>query len=354
MKDKRYRCLASMVSDPDRKSVLNIIKESFHCAIIEKEVPYYYFTNLLYKRGRDGYRNYIGFNDMYRVINNMFHKEGGGSDSSLDDKLMFSKILDKEGVATANVLANSDGYTLNAKNGSFTIESSRELSSFLVSLMVESRSRSIFVKPVDGAGGKNAFKVDEGTLQKVVGDLKIFDAMRDTRYLFQEGLVQHDFSNNFYSGCINTIRVHTYLDETMDDVVISSALMRFGRHGSVVDNGSSGGLFVPVDVEKWELSGCGMTYLNQGGDVFESHPDTKLKFDRQKIPFGKDIEQLVKKSARLFECKFIGWDIALTPDGPVVIEGNSCPHLVMAQIACGGFKSHPIYKNIFSEYIGQA
>ncbi len=50
MKAKRYRSLVSMINDPQRKDFLNIIIESFHCAIIEKEMPYCYFTNLLYKK----------------------------------------------------------------------------------------------------------------------------------------------------------------------------------------------------------------------------------------------------------------------------------------------------------------
>lgn len=68
-------------------------------------------------------------------------------------------------------------------------------------------------------------------------------------------------------------------------------------------------------------------------------------------PLGELIEEEVFKAAKLFDKKFIGWDVAITPDGPFIIEGNQNPHLIMLQMAVRGIKTHPSYRNIFAEYI---
>ena len=35
---------------------------------------------------------------------------------------------------------------------------------------------------------------------------------------------------------------------------------------------------------------------------------------------------MVKKASKIIpEVKYIGWDVAITPDGPVIIEGNCYP-----------------------------
>ena len=137
-----------------------------------------------------------------------------------------------------------------------------------------------------------------------------------------------------------------------DKVEIVSALMRFGFGGSIVDNGCSGGFFVSVDTEKWKLCGKGRTYLAAGAKTFVNHPDSDVKLDGYQLPFADEIVRYVTVGAKLFpDNKLIGWDIALTGNGPIVIEANAGPHVVMLQMACGGIKTHPRYKEIFKDYI---
>jgi hypothetical protein len=175
--------------------------------------------------------------------------------------------------------------------------------------------------------------------------------MNDVDFIFQETVIQHDEINKIYSKSINTIRVHTLYNKKTNEVEIISALMRFGHGGSVVDNGSSGGFFIPVNIDKWELEGYGRTYLKSGGNTFFVHPDTNQKLDGFRIPFSNEIKELVIKGAKLFPNEFIGWDIAITENGPLAIEGNGSSHLIMLQMACGGIKNHPRFKEIFADYL---
>jgi hypothetical protein len=53
------------------------------------------------------------------------------------------------------------------------------------------------------------------------------------------------------------------------------------------------------------------------------HPDSGEAFHGIKLPFRQETFSLLKGIAILFPgCEIIGWDIALTPDGPVIVEGN--------------------------------
>ena len=53
------------------------------------------------------------------------------------------------------------------------------------------------------------------------------------------------------------------------------------------------------------------------------HPKTKTAFAGFELPFWSEARRLVERTALLFlPVRTIGWDVALTPNGPVVVEGN--------------------------------
>ena len=42
----------------------------------------------------------------------------------------------------------------------------------------------------------------------------------------------------------------------------------------------------------------------------------------------------------------MGWDIAITPNGPFVIEGNHNTGLMMTEVGYGGYKKHPLINKL--------
>ena len=62
------------------------------------------------------------------------------------------------------------------------------------------------------------------------------------------------------------------------------------------------------------------------GDVFHKHPTTKEKIVGFKVPMFKEAIELVKEAAMIIpEIGYVGWDIAISTNGPVIVEGNSYP-----------------------------
>jgi Sugar-transfer associated ATP-grasp len=63
--------------------------------------------------------------------------------------------------------------------------------------------------------------------------------------------------------------------------------------------------------------GSGMTAV-------AAHPETGLPFAGFRLPYWSDAMALVATAQRVFpELATLGWDIALTEDGPIIIEANA-------------------------------
>lgn len=306
-----------------------------------------YFTHMLFEGDSPRHEHFVGLPTITRIIRGMFYPNGTRS-PLLEDKSLFGRKLEEAGIPGCKTLA-----VLRA--GDVCYRPEREhlgggLKDVLARLLDESSGAAIFIKPVDGMGGKDSYRIHAQELGRYATDPVLCEKLSAGQWIVQDVIKQHCDVSRMYSDAINTVRVHTYR-EPSGAVSIPSALMRFGARGSKVDNGSSGGLFAPIDLDQWVLRGDARTYLNRGGERFRVHPDSGVAFDGWSIPYGRQIEDFAAAAAMLFENEFVGWDIALTPSGPLLLEGNECPHLVMAQIACGGFRAHPTYARIFSDFM---
>ena len=69
------------------------------------------------------------------------------------------------------------------------------------------------------------------------------------------------------------------------------------------------------------------------------HPDNSIVFEGFEIPFFKEAVEMSKDlHSKLYRVHSIGWDIAITQNGPVFIEGNSLWEVSGTQAAVGGLK----------------
>lgn len=62
------------------------------------------------------------------------------------------------------------------------------------------------------------------------------------------------------------------------------------------------------------------------GKVYEKHPITKAKLVGVQVPYWNEIKtMLIKAAQKIPQVAYVGWDVAITPDGPILIEGNTTP-----------------------------
>jgi hypothetical protein len=94
-------------------------------------------------------------------------------------------------------------------------------------------------------------------------------------------------------------------------------------------NLTQGGLAAPIDLAAGTICGPALQYHSRLGVVFrDRHPDTGHEFRGYPVPMLDDDDALGLRAYQAFpSLYFIGWDIAITQKGPVLIEGNAVPDL---------------------------
>ena len=82
----------------------------------------------------------------------------------------------------------------------------------------------------------------------------------------------------------------------------------------------------------------GFFNLKFGGKI-DRHPDSGVIFDGYTVPLYHEALQLcLKAHSYFYGIHSIGWDIAISENGPVIIEGNDNWGIAMFQILYGGLK----------------
>jgi hypothetical protein len=96
---------------------------------------------------------------------------------------------------------------------------------------------------------------------------------------------------------------------------------RAPRAGTEVDNLHAGGLASPVDLTTGELGVAYGTYPRDGAHTH--HPDSGVPITGMHLPdFRAAIDLALLAHERFPVPSSVGWDVALIPDGPTLIEGN--------------------------------
>lgn len=178
------------------------------------------------------------------------------------------------------------------------------------------QGRTIFFgKPITGSYGVKAIKLTPET------DLKeLFAELLKTKLrLFEEPIQQCQEMSSLNPESVNTVRLATLL--TGDKIDILFSYVRCGRKGFSVDNSGVGGFLASVDPETGIVFTDG---VSKDGNAFPTHPDSGVTFKGFKVPRYEEAKELVANLAkRLPTVRYVGWDLAVTDQGVVVVEANS-------------------------------
>lgn len=149
----------------------------------------------------------------------------------------------------------------------------------------------------------------------------LYSYMKEKGFDLVESFVQqHSALNELSSSGLNTIRLITEVGPNKE-VRVLGGLLRVSIN-SHVDNIAMGNIACEVDLQTGVLIGNGV-YSDITKPEVENHPVTGKKLKGFKIPFWKEAIEMVKAAA-LYNTgnKSIGWDVAITDNGPSLIEGN--------------------------------
>ena len=251
-------------------------------------------------RERDTYLTRVRNKKVQEIMNDIAYSD------EFDDKLRFNENF-------AEFLGRK---TLNGETATVA-----DLTAFL------DGQEAIFAKINHGDCGRGVEKL-------YVKDFESPAAMLD--YIQQNKLVvleqvlrQHEDMARLHPSSGNTMRI---LTDLVDDTVhIAYITVKMGRGGGVCDNSGQGGVLCRVDIESGRIcSPATDDYFN----VYDKHPDTGIVFQGYQLPMVDEAIALAKKAARKVpQVGHVGWDVAITPDGPAIIEGNDFPGTDLCQLA---------------------
>lgn len=184
---------------------------------------------------------------------------------------------------------------------------------------------AVFVKRTESFGGQGVERVE---LSEDTDYARLFERLSaNGQWLVEEAVVQHPQMSLLCPSCVNTVRIVTLLSG--GEAHFLYALLRMGFGDSSVDNISSGGMYTRV-VEGGRLDRP--AFCDKTGLYYDEHPTTGVRFDGFVVPYFDEAVELCRRAA-LVEPKvgYVGWDAAITPQGPLLIEGNHIPSYDMAQ-----------------------
>ena len=190
----------------------------------------------------------------------------------------------------------------------------------------------IFVKKFTGgaASGVSIFtKINDGVYIDERGERVSASMIRrdyaNQDFFFEKQIIQEPVLSKFNPDTVNTIRVMTFKDRVI------SAAVRFGRKGSFVDNTAKGGVAVSLDIKTGILQSYGMREYDLRH--YMEHPDSHLKFENTYVTQWPDVKALVEKTLKYLPYyQSVGFDVATTNEGPVIIEINTGAGVYLSQM----------------------
>ena len=174
-------------------------------------------------------------------------------------------------------------------------------------------------KPIDGSHGDGVEKITSA-------EISDWAALRERllsngQELCEELVKQHPEMDRLWSGAVNTVRLVTIVADGTAHIVAS--YLRIGGGDRPVDNFNAGGMVAPLDRETGKIK-CHA--VDKAGNIFVSHPKTGVRFEGFQVPMWAEALDFAKRAALIVpSVRYVAWDVGITPNGPVFVEGNHYP-----------------------------
>ncbi len=193
------------------------------------------------------------------------------------------------------------------------------------------RHGAVMAKVPDSLGGI-------GIAKREASEISDYSSFRDEllagrQFLLEELIPQHEEMSRLCSTSVNTLRVISYFDG--ERVHILASVLKIGN-GGAIDNFSHGGMYTMLDDD-----GVAQYAAFDGENrTFTVHPVTGTSIVGFQVPLFDEVLGFVDKIARVVpQIPYVGWDIAITPEGPVVIEGNYNTGVFQAKPSVSGLRT---------------
>lgn len=176
---------------------------------------------------------------------------------------------------------------------------------------------TFFLKPVGGTMGRG---IERRRSAAIPDRAAFYNDCRAQRLLLEASIRQHPALEALSPGCVNSVRVNAARGRG-GRVRLIGACLKCGGQGAATDNFHTGGIAYPLELASGRVSGPGRNNTDLGD--YTRHPASGAYLPGFQIPFWPELTACVRRAMdRVPGMGYVGWDIAVTPDGPELIEGN--------------------------------
>ncbi|KPA22951.1 hypothetical protein shim_12440 [Shimia sp. SK013] len=241
--------------------------------------------------------------------------------AAAEDKALAGTLLQAGGVAVPESLAVIDT-SARLYPGLTKIDTAEGLNT----LLMANSDKQLFGKVTDGMVSFGAFRVEKaddthihcsGHAPMTYADF-LNDFVADNAYIVQSVLSNHDgFAK--YCSALATVRMVNLVRD--NDVFCPVAIIKMPQGDNIADAfWRPGNLACSIDVDTGEIK----TVVLRGVETefLDDHPEVAGLMGL-KLPCWDELRDINDRAARIFApIRYQSTDIAITPDGPVVVELN--------------------------------
>ncbi len=251
---------------------------------------------------------------------------------TLKNKALFYKMLKSADLPHPEVFAIFNKKTAGCDSSGNIIESKQQWEKFLENYI----PNEFVMKPACGAEGRG-FKCiarrEDGFYsvnKRYSAEQLYLEMMRNPFcdcYIIQQKLANHRaFESVTGPKALQTVRIVTFIRKDSIPILIWS-LPKFIVGDNVADNtchGRTNNFYAFADSQTGRVD-KGFVFRSEKGIIedISLHPDTGKSIEGFMLPCWDEVVELVKKASKVFlPIRSVGWDIAITDDGPSIVEGN--------------------------------
>lgn len=182
------------------------------------------------------------------------------------------------------------------------------------------RHGKIIIKPLYNDSGKGVRLYNYG------------EKLPSHDFIAEELIQQREELARFHPQSVNTLRLNTI--RCKDSIEVVWAILRYGRDKRIVDNAHFGGLFSVIDD-----NGIAIAAGDVDRHTYLTHPDTGVVLSGFKVPeWDKACEMVRSLATKVGDLRFIGWDLAYTDKGWILVEANTSPGILSPMVTGNGVR----------------
>jgi hypothetical protein len=316
------------MSKESKKNIIRIIIDILYCRFHYKvgiSEYYNYKFDLKDKNYKKDFLSLIEKNRMFKKLNPQPHR------IIADDKFITHGIFNNTNIPITELYLYYNPFCKIKGNSKVAYD---YLS--VVAIFMEKNIQSFVVKPIDAYHGEGVFVFTEIDYTDNDVMIKSFDKepiplskiLGNQPLIFERKVEQSEQFSKFNPTSINTIRFITSRTP-QGNVKIHIAQLKIGRMGSCINNvvqlkDGKGNVNAFIDIETGIITNVINYHRGRDYEKTDSHPDTGEILEGIKINNWEIIKaQVIKYQQSLPYINMAGWDIAVTENGPIVIEVNS-------------------------------